>query len=152
MPSSTPVQPKSPYSTTLKAKTNQLDTSGTSQSFSQDDTIMETVPEQVSESHEATEGSHTYSNNLATASASTVSSIASTEESVDKTTLDEYGKEARGATVTTDEMTTNNLSDSPVAATTGGASVSTSKPQQSGKYVLLLYLHTCVYVHIDKYM
>ena len=148
MPSSTSVQPKRPYSTTLKAKTNQLDTSGASQSFSQDDTIMETVPEQVSESHEATERSHTYSNKLATASASAVSSIASTEESVDNTTLEEAGV----ATITTDETTTNNLSDIPVAATTGGASVSTSKPQQSGKHVLLLYLHTCVYVHIDKNM
>ena len=140
--------------TTLEPKTNWLsgDPSGTSVSFSQDDkvgTTTKTVPQQVSDSDETTAGSGTYSGKLATTSV--VSSIASTEGSMDTPTLEAYEKEDGGATVATDEMTTNNLSDSPASATTvgGGASfspVSTKKCQQSGKYILRAHLSGICYI------
>ena len=142
--------------TTLEPKTNWLsgDPTGTSASFSQDDkvgTTTKTVPQQVSNSDEATAGSGTYSGKLATASASAVSSIASTEGSMDTPTLEAYEKEDGGATVATDEMTTNNFSDSPASATTvgGGASfspISNKKSQQSGKYILRAHLSGICYI------
>ena len=123
----------------LMSRTNQLsdDSIGSSKSFSQVDNTEtdhtdKPVPQQASDTDEATAGANAYVNKLATASASTVSSIGSTEGSL---TLEAHTKEDNKAAVTTDEMTTNNLSASPAVTIVPGG-VHTKKPQH-GKYVLL---------------
>ena len=142
---------------TPESKTNWLsdDASGTSKRFSNDEkteseNTTKTVPQQVSDSDEATAGSSTYTNKLAAASASTVSSITSTEESV---TLEAYNKEVTGVTITTDEMTNNNL---PATTTEGGGApfsspVPTTKPQDSGKFhIWLLCVWACGKTYIAR--
>ena len=134
--------PSSSSTTILMSKTNQLsdDSMGSSKSFSQVDNAEtdhtdKPVPQQASDTDEATAGTNTYVNKLATASASTVSSIASTEGSL---TLEAHTKEDNKAAVTTDEMTTNNLSASPAATAVPGGFH--TKKLQHGKYCMHSYV------------